>query len=115
LIHRKDFVTFFFFVIDIKSKYLDKGIYREEDAISLLTEVENIFYVKNEERRTNEDHTGECDVFKEFPDKKIVIDTKCSWDPNTFMQASPDTDYEWQGRIYMELWGADEFWLTAFR
>jgi hypothetical protein len=21
---------------------------------------------------------GECDIFKEFPDKKIVIDTKCS-------------------------------------
>lgn len=98
-------------VIDIKSKYLDKGIYREEDAISLLTEVENVFYVKNEERRTNEDHTGECDVFKEFPDKKIIIDTKCSWDPETFMNAKPDPDYEWQGHIYMELWDADEFHL----
>lgn len=98
-------------VIDIKSKYLDKGIYREEDAISLLTEVENVFYVKNDERRTNEDHTGECDVYKEFPNKKIVIDTKCSWDPETFMKAAPDVNYEWQGNIYMELWDADEFHL----
>jgi hypothetical protein len=28
--------------------------------------------------KSNENHTGECDIFKEFPDKKIVIDTKCS-------------------------------------
>jgi hypothetical protein len=97
--------------IDIKSKYLDKGLYAEEDAITLLTDVDGIFYAKNEERKTNEDHTGECDIIKEFPDKKIVIDTKCSWSPETFMNAKPDSDYEWQGRIYMELWDADEFHL----
>lgn len=97
--------------LDIKSKYLDKGLYAEEDAITLLTEVEGVFYVKNEERRTNSDHTGECDIYKEFPDKKIVIDTKCSWSPETFMNATDDTGYEWQGRIYMELWDADEFHL----
>jgi hypothetical protein len=50
-----------------------------------------------------------CDIFKEFPDKKIVIDTKCSWSPETFMNAEPDVLYEAQGDIYMELWDADEF------
>ncbi len=97
--------------IEIKSKYLDKGLYAEEDAITLLSEVDNVFYVKNTERKENEDHTGECDIIKVFPDKKIIIDTKCSWNPETFMAAKPDTDYEWQGHIYMELWDADEFHL----
>jgi hypothetical protein len=97
--------------IDIKSKYLDKGLYAEEDAITLLTEVDGVFYVKNDERKSNENHTGECDIFKEFPDKKIVIDTKCSWSPETFMNAQPDILYEVQGDIYMELWDADEFHL----
>jgi hypothetical protein len=97
--------------IDIKSKYLEKGLYREEDAISLLTDVDGVFYVKNEERRSNSDHTGECDIFKEFPEKKVIIDIKCSWNPETFMNSEPDSDYEWQGRIYMELWDADEFYL----
>lgn len=98
--------------IDIKSKYLDKGLYAEEDAITLISDVDGVFYVKNDERRTNADHTGECDVFKEFPSKKIVIDTKCSWSPETFMNANgDDVNYEWQGQIYMELWDADEFQL----
>lgn len=97
--------------LDIKSKYLDKGLYAEEDAISLLTDVEGVLYVKNEERKSNADHTGECDIFKEFPTKKIVIDTKCSWSPETFMNATEEINYEWQGRVYMELWDADEFHL----
>ena len=93
---------------EIKSKYLEKGLFREEDAITLLTEVDGIFYTKNEERRCNKNHTGECDIYKEFPDKKIVIDTKCSWDAETFMNAESSSDYEWQLRVYMELWDADE-------
>jgi len=97
--------------IDIKSKYLDKGLYAEEDAITLNSEVDGVFYIKNEERRSNANHSGECDIFKELPDKKIIIDIKCSWDPETFMAAKPDLIYEWQGRIYMELWDADEFHL----
>lgn len=96
------------FIKEIKSKFLDKGLFREEDAITLISEVDGVFYKKNEERRENEDHTGECDIFKEFPIKKITQDTKCSWDPETFMDAKPDPLYEGQGQIYMELWDADE-------
>jgi hypothetical protein len=95
--------------IDIKSKYLDKGIYAEEDAIELISEVDGVLYVKNDERRNNSDHTGECDIYKEFPDKKITLDTKCSWSPETFMNADGnDPNYEWQGQIYMQLWNTDE-------
>lgn len=97
--------------IDIKSKYLDKGLYAEEDAITLISEVDGVLYVKNEERKENEDHSGECDIFKEFPAKKIVLDTKCSWDPETFMASKPDHIYEGQGDVYMDLWNADEFHL----
>lgn len=96
---------------EIKSKYLEKGIYREEDAISLLTDVDGIFYTKNEERIENEDHTGECDIIKEIDGKRIVMDTKCSWSAETYMNADDSADYEWQLRIYMELYDAEEAWL----
>ena len=98
-------------VKDIKSKYLDKGTFNEEEAITLISEVDGIFYTKNEERRYNEDYEGECDVFKDLTHKKVVHDTKCSWDAETFMSAKPSIDNEYQGRIYMELWDADEFHL----
>jgi hypothetical protein len=68
-------------------------------------------YSKNDERRYNDDHSGECDVFKDLVTKKVVHDVKCSWNAETFMSATPDVNYEWQGRIYMELWYADEFHL----
>jgi len=97
--------------IDIKSKYLDKGIYAEEDSITLISEVDGHFYTKNEERKTNANHTGECDVFKKLENKKIVHDVKSTWNPETFMNSKPSIDNEWQGDIYMELWDADEFWL----
>ena len=38
-----------FYNIEIKSKYLDKGILAEEDAITLISEVDNVLYVKNDE------------------------------------------------------------------
>ena len=98
-------------VEDIKSKYLDKGVFNEEDSIILISEVDNIFYSKNEERRSNKDHTGECDVFKDLGHKKVVHDVKTSWNATTFMNSKPSIDNEWQGRIYMELWDADEFHL----
>lgn len=94
--------------IEIKSKYLDKGILAEEDAITLISEVDNVLYVKNDERRTNEDHSGECDIFKEFPTKKITIDVKSCYNPETFMNAEPGPIYEGQGDVYMDLWDADE-------
>jgi|SRR6478736_3689043 len=98
-------------VKEIKSKFLDKGVFNEEDAIALISDVDGLHYSKNEERRRNEDHEGECDIFKDLGHKKIVHDVKCSWDAETFMCATSNANYEWQGRIYMELWDADEFHL----
>ena len=98
-------------VKDIKSKYLDKGTFNEEDAITLISEVDDVIYSKNDERRQNEDHSGECDVVKEIDGKRVIHDVKCSWEAETFMTSKPSIDYEWQGRIYMELWDADIFHL----
>jgi len=98
-------------VKNIKSKFLDKGLFQEEESISLLTEVEKIAYSKNEERKENDFFTGECDIFKDFGNKKIVIDTKTSWDAETFINAKPSLDNDTQGVVYMELWDCDEFHL----
>lgn len=94
---------------NIKSKFLDKGIIKEEDSISLITEVEGILYVKNEERIENEFFTGECDIVKDFEFKRLIIDTKTSWSADTFMASKPTLYYEVQGQIYMHLYDADEF------
>lgn len=101
----------------IKSKYLEKGLYSEEDAISLLSDVDsllygkNIIYYKNEKREFNENHSGECDIIKTIDGVRIVQDTKCCYDPETFMSSGEDPIYEWQLRIYMELYDAEEGWL----
>lgn len=114
----------------INSKYLEKGKYTEEDAISLLTYVDSIFYKKNKERKDNGVLTGECDIYYVFNTKeelpewrqktvtentkfplKVIQDTKSCWDAETFMNSGLDNMYEGQGQGYMELWDADEFWL----
>jgi len=95
----------------IKSKFLEKGIVKEEDSISLITEVEGVLYVKNEERINNEFFSGEADIVKDFEDKRLIIDTKTSWSAETFFSAEPTLDYIVQGQIYMELFNAEEFQL----
>lgn len=96
---------------NIKSKYLEKGIVKEEDSISLITEVEGVLYIKNEVRIENNIFTGEADIVKDFEDKRLIIDTKTSWNADTFLDSKPTLDYEVQGQIYMELFNADEFQL----
>lgn len=95
----------------IKSKYLEKGTYNEEEAIALISRVDKRYYKKNKKNKNNGVLSGECDVIYRIGKKKIVIDTKCSWDVFTFMSSGEDHDYEWQGRIYMELFDCDEFHL----
>jgi hypothetical protein len=96
---------------NIKSKFLDKGLMQEEESITLLTEVEKIAYSKNEERRDNDFFSGECDIYKDFGNKKVVIDIKTCWNSETFINAKPSLDNEIQGVVYMELWDCDEFHL----
>lgn len=95
----------------IKSKYLDKGLYAEDEAISLCSEVDGIFYTKNTTRKKNAFFTGEVDIYKKIKSSKVIQDTKCSYDPSTFFADDIGSLWRYQGDIYMELWNADEFWL----
>ena len=93
----------------IKSKFLEKGIFKEEDSISLVSDVENILYVKNEERINNEYFSGEADIVKDLEDKRLIIDIKTSWNADTFIASKPTLDYEIQGQVYMQLYDAEFF------
>lgn len=85
----------------VKSKYLDKGNEREEDAITLLTRVNGRVYKNNKERLMNAFVTGEWDIF----DNEGIIDTKCSWSLFSFLEAD-ESGYYWQRVGYMWLKGA---------
>lgn len=104
---------------EVTDKKLRKGLQAEEDAINLISYVDKIMYVKNEKRIRKNNITGECDVITEFKDMPtengntidatVIDDTKCSWNPRTFMQAELTVGYEWQGRAYLYLYDADIF------
>lgn len=85
---------------EIKSKYLEKGIMNETNAITLCNEVLGAQFTKNDERLTNEFITGECDI----KEPSEIADVKCSWDRFTFEESRLADDYEWQLRGYMELY-----------
>jgi hypothetical protein len=86
---------------------INKGIDMEGVSINLLNDVEFKSYVKNEERKTNEWLTGECDIVG----KDIIEDVKSSWSLETFPAFKEDAEasakklgYDWQLRGYMLLW-----------
>lgn len=88
----------------VETKYMDKGLRLEDEAIEFLNRMRFKNYKKNTERRESEFLTGECDIY--VPGVK-TIDTKVSWDLDTFPALSADAHdplYEWQGRAYMKLW-----------
>src|SRR5688572_26741310 len=60
---------------EIHSKYIDKGLQTEEDAITLLSRLYKIPFFKNDRRMTNEFITGEADI----TDPELM-DTKACWD-----------------------------------
>lgn len=92
----------------VSSKYLDKGLQVEDEAIDLYCSVAFVDRKKNTERRENEWLSGECDIVS--PNR--ITDIKSSWSLDTFpatADAGRDPIYEWQGRAYMWLWDKPEF------
>jgi len=92
----------------VETKYMDKGLACEDEAIDMINRLRFESYAKNTERREDDFLTGECDIY--VPGVK-TIDTKVSWDLDTFPALSEDchdTLYEWQGRAYMRLWDVPE-------
>lgn len=95
----------------LENRYVNKGNFNEDDGLGIVSEVEGEFYIKNTERITKGNITGECDVNFVKNGRRIIKDIKSSWDPLTFMSGDLNKIYEWQGRTYMYLYDADEFHL----
>lgn len=92
---------------EITSKYLEKGLWSEHAAISLLQAVLGRPLTRNTVRMENGVFTGLADIIEQ--PRREGHDTKCSWNAETFMNSVATNDNEWQGRIYMELYDLDVF------
>ena len=90
---------------DFSSRYTDKGIQMEDQAIQFASDVLGWdFVVKNETRFNNEWLTGEPDVCTDT----LLADIKCSWNGSTFPLFDTELknkDYYWQLQGYMMLTG----------
>ncbi len=88
---------------DFSSRYTDKGIENEDQAIQMASEVLNWeFVTKNETRFNNDWLTGEPDVLTD----SLLADIKCSWNGSTFPMFDDklkNKDYFWQLQGYMML------------
>ena len=87
----------------VKSKYLDKGNEKEDDARRFLSAAHGDFYSKNEQTFENEYLVGTPDIIT--PD--TIIDIKCSWDCFTFPYFETELNkvYWAQMQGYMALTG----------
>lgn len=99
------------YVEDLNNKYLTKGLMTEEDGLELISELDGEFYIKNTERITKGNISGEADVVFVKDGVKIIKDIKSCYNPKTFLNSTMDNIYEYQGRVYMYLYGAEEFHL----
>lgn len=90
------------------SRYTDKGIQMEDEAIDFAGQVLGWdFVVKNEKGYENDWITGTPDVIA----KDLLADIKCSWDGNTFPLFDTELknkDYYWQLQGYMWLTGLEQ-------
>jgi RNAse (barnase) inhibitor barstar len=87
--------------LDVKSKYLKKGIEVENESIRIYNEMNGTKYVKNTETLRNDYLIGTPDVKDD-----IILEAKSNWDLDSFWDAKTtklDTDYEWQVLGYMWL------------
>jgi hypothetical protein len=88
----------------VTTKFMDKGLLLEDEAIAFINKMRFKSYAKNTERRVSQYLTGECDIYE--PGVK-TIDTKVAWDLSTFPALSSEAHdplYMWQGVSYMKLW-----------
>lgn len=88
----------------VTSKYMEKGLQVEEDAITLYSRLKKKPLFKNTTNFSDEFITGTPDHLSETE----VLDIKSSWDIFTFMattQADLNKDYYWQLQGYMALTG----------
>jgi hypothetical protein len=93
---------------EFSSRYTDKGLEMEDEAIQFASEQFNWdFVIKNTERFTNDYITGEPDINTD----SLLADIKCSWSLDTYPMFEADLknkDYYWQLQGYMWLTGKTE-------
>lgn len=102
---------------EFESKYTEKGLVKEDDAITLFCRIKKKVYKKNAVRIKNHFITGEPDLSDNEDIMKCEhgVDIKCSWSLWTFPYPDDElTDnYIYQNQCYMYLTGAKK-WTTAF-
>jgi hypothetical protein len=87
---------------DFSSKYTEKGLIMEDEAIDMVANYLNLgLLFKNEQYFESEYMTGTPDVI--LPE--YLIDIKCSWDCFTFplFDVEVPANYYWQAQVYMAL------------
>jgi hypothetical protein len=93
---------------EFSSRYTDKGLEMEDEAIQFASEqFDWDFVIKNTERFTNDYITGEPDINTD----NLLADIKCSWSLDTypmFEAEMKNKDYYWQLQGYMWLTGKTE-------
>ena len=92
---------------DIKSKYINKGNYLEDQSIEYYSFVKGYdFLLKNHDSFEDDFFTGTPDLIYDG----VVYDFKNSWDCFTFplFDADPPKGYVMQLQIYMHLLGVEE-------
>jgi hypothetical protein len=93
---------------EFSSRYTDKGLEMEDEAIQFASEqFDWEFVIKNTERFTNDYITGEPDINTD----SLLADIKCSWSLDTYPMFEADLknkDYDWQLQGYMWLTGKTE-------
>ena len=93
---------------EFSSRYTDKGLQCEDEAITLVNDVLGLgFIFKNEEHFANDFITGTPDVNT----NEILLDVKCSYEAHTFPffeTEIPTKDYFYQLQGYLWLTGKTE-------
>lgn len=89
---------------EFSTKYTEKGIAVEEDALTLVSRIKHLPLMKNSTRFENDFISGEPDTINP------LFDMKACWDIHTFYDHKTSKlkpVYEWQMRGYCDLLGKD--------
>jgi hypothetical protein len=91
---------------EIKTKYMDKGLAKEEESLTLYTQVTGNLLLKNETNFQNDHFTGTPDNTQ-----GLIRDIKTCWDYSTYPMHQTEIKkkaYLCQLNVYMDLCGLDE-------
>jgi hypothetical protein len=96
---------------EINTKYTNKGLFCEDDSITLYSRVKKQFFKKNEIWLTNDHVSGTPDLYtgESINTATRIIDIKSSFDIYTFFRSKfkpLNKEYYWQLQSYMMLTGA---------